>query len=229
MLFSLVISLVFSWIKYFKYSINFGLGELNYPIWNERDISNSRLMENPEASFSPIFDFYMIFNVISDLFNYLVFVFLCFLVDIGMLIKLRSTVNESIERIKSIGLSEKQMETKKSEMEVTMKKSIRMVVVNTSISFLFKLPFVFLPLVNAIANFYYKHIDHINHRHRNPAFDRFYTHLFETDFSSLIQDSTELLYLISISIQYFIYKKFDKKFKEGTISVPPSKNKSSQK
>ena len=223
-LFSLVISLVFSWIKYFKYSINFGLGELNYPIWNDRDISTYRLMKNPEASFPPIFDFYMIFNVISDLFNYLVFVVVCFLVDIGMLIRLRSTVNESIERIKSIGLSEKQIETKKSEMEETMNKSIRMVVVNTSIGFLFKLPLVFLPLVNAIANFYYK-----DSRQRNHAFDRFYTYLFETDFSSLIQDSTELLYLISISIQYFIYKKFDKKFKEGTISVPPSKNKNSQK
>ena len=122
----------FSWIKYFKYSINIGQGELNYPIWNERDIAT------PFAVLPPIMDFYMIFNVISDLFNYLVFVIVCFCVDLNMLVRLRSTVNESIERIKKIGSNEKQMEKKKSELEDTMNKSIQMVVLNTSIGLLFE-------------------------------------------------------------------------------------------
>ena len=103
-----------------------------------------------------------------------------------------------------------------------MKKSIRMVLLNTSIGLLFKLPLVFLPLVNTIANFYYKDK---SIRYRNLQFDSFYSHLFDVDFYPLIQDSTELLYLISVSIQYFIYRKFDKKFKEATLSPLPEKNK----
>ena len=210
-LFSLIISVAFSWIKYFKYSINFGHGELNYPIWNELDIST------PFSILPSILDFYLVFNVISDLLNYLVFVILCFCVDLNMLIRLRSTVKESIERIKSIGSNIKQMDKKKSELEDTMNKCIRMVIVNTSIGLLFKLPLVFLPLINTIAKFYYKDV---NKRYNNLVFDRFYTQLFEAGFYSLFQDFTELLYLISISIQFFIYKKFDKKIKEATISKP---------
>ena len=219
-LFSLVISLTFSWIKYFKYSINFSQGELNYPIWNERDISTLG------ADLPGILDFYMVFNVISDLLNYLVFVIVSFCVDLAMLVKLRSTVNESLERIKKMGSNDKQMEKKKSDLEETMKKSIRMVVLNTSIGLVFKLPLVFLPLVNTIAKFYYK--DH-NNRYRNLDFDHFYALLFESDFYVLIHDSTELLYLISVTIQFFIYKTFDKKFKEATFSPLPDKDKNCQK
>ena len=49
------------------------------------------------------------------------------------------------------------MEKKKIELEATiMKKSIRIVVLNTSIEVLFKLPLVVPPLVNTNAKFYYK-------------------------------------------------------------------------
>ena len=131
------------------------------------------------------------------------------------------------------GSNEKQMEKKKSELEDTMKKSIRMVIVNTSIGLMFKLPLVFLPLVNTIARFYYK--DYVykilggTRKNNYLAFDSFYTQLFETDSYILVQDLTELLYLISISIQFFIYKKFDKKFKEANFSPPSEKKKSPQK
>ena len=94
---SLLISLAFSWIKYFKYSINYGQEDLNFPIWNELDIST------PLVILPRIMDFYRIFNCISDLINYLVFVIICFLYDLKMLLKLKSTVRESIKRIKSMG------------------------------------------------------------------------------------------------------------------------------
>ena len=132
------------------------------------------------------------------------FVILSFVVDLSMLVRLRSTVNESIERIKKMASNEKQFEKKKCELEDTMKKSIQMVVLNTSIGLLFKLPLIFLPLINTIAKFYYKGNNMV--RYSNLGFDKFYTQLFEADFYRLIQDSTELLYLISVSIQYFIYK-----------------------
>ena len=125
-----------------------------------------------------------------------------------------------------MGSNEKQFEKKKSELEETMKRNIRMVILNTSIGLILKLPLVFLPLVNTIAKFYYKDF---NMRYKNLAFDHFYFQLFEADFYSLIQDFTELLFLISLSIQFFIYKKFDQKFKEATFYPPPVKNTNSQK
>ena len=111
-----------------------------------------------------------------------------FIVDISMLVKLRSTMDESIERIKSMGSNDKQFEKKKSEMDAAMKKSIRMVVVNTSIGLLLKLPLVFLPLINTIAKFYYNNSRSYNSgfgsesRYKKHAFDYFYTQLFNTDF-----------------------------------------------
>ena len=111
---SLLISLMFSWIKFFKYSINYGQDELNFPIWNELDIST------PFASLPFILHFYMIFNCISDLINYLVFVILCFLVDLKMLLKLKSTVGESIQRIKLMGINEMRINSKKRKVNSKM-------------------------------------------------------------------------------------------------------------
>ena len=65
-----------------------------------------------------------------------------------MLVKLRYTLNISLNRIKSMGLNEKQIE-KKNEMEVSMNKSIRIMILNTSIGLLFKLLMVFLPLIDS--------------------------------------------------------------------------------
>ena len=197
---------MFSWIKFFKYSINFGQDELDFPILNEFDIST------PTAILPLILDFYMIFNVISDLINYLVFVILCFLVDLKMLFKLKSTVRETLERIKSMGSNEKQIEKKKSDLANAVNKNVKMVLLNTSIGLLFKLPIVCLPLINTIAQFFYKDIES---RSKNPSFDRLY---------SLLQNVTELLFLISLTIQYFIYRKFDSKFKEVSNTKPAKKN-----
>ena len=41
--------------------------------------------------------------------------------------------------------------------------------------------------------------------------------LLDSNLYSLIQDISELFFLISILIQYLIYKKFDSKFKEVSI------------
>ena len=66
---SLFISCLFSWIKYFKYDVNYIYPYLSFPISNEINII---------GFFSNTFnDFYYIYNSISDLVNYLVFVLIC--------------------------------------------------------------------------------------------------------------------------------------------------------
>ncbi len=72
----LLISIIFSWEKYFKYELNFEQGESSYPMSNELDIFTFFVEK------SPILDFYFIFSAISDLFNYILFVLVCMTIDI---------------------------------------------------------------------------------------------------------------------------------------------------
>ena len=48
------------------------------------------------------------------------------------------------------------LETMKMEYEDAVNKVIKMVILNTTISLLFKLPIAFVPIVNVAAEFYYK-------------------------------------------------------------------------
>lgn len=71
----------------------------------------------------------MVFNVISDLIN--CFEIICF-VDLKMLFKLKSTVKQSIEKIKSMRSNGKQFEKRKSDLEDAVHKNVKMVVLNRS-------------------------------------------------------------------------------------------------
>ena len=83
-----------------------------------------------------------------------------------------------------------------------------MVVINTAIGILFKMPVSFIPVINVYAEFFYK--DYKN-RYIPSAFGRFYLYLFNNGFYGEITDLADFLFVISISIQPFIYKRFDKK------------------
>ena len=67
-----------------------------------------------------------------------------------------------------------------------------MFVLNSAIGILFKLPVSIIPIINVVAEFY-----------------------FNNGLNILIQHLSGLLYTLSLSIQMFIYKRFDKKFQTG--------------
>jgi hypothetical protein len=91
-----------------------------------------------------------------------------------------------------------------------MNKAFRMVVINTVIALLFKMPISFMPILNVYAEFYYKRFEM---RYIRPAFARFFTSIIFTGFNGLITDLADFLYILSISIQPLIYRHFDKKIK----------------
>lgn len=202
---TLFLSILFSWIKYFKYQINHGHQELNFPISNELDIFTIDIAK------SSFLDFYFIFNSISDFLNYVGFFILCVIIDVGMLVSLRKVLTEKAKKIQTLSAANSD---KTQIFDDIMNKNIKMVVLNTAIGLFFKLPLSFLPIVNAYAQFYYKDP---HFRYEKPSFDKFYSYLFESGFYSLIQVFSNLLYLISLSIQFFVYNKFDTKFKEAKI------------
>ena len=206
---SLFISCSLSWIKGFKYEVNYFFPFLNYPMSTEKDIS---IIDANRFN-----DAYFIINFICDLFNYVVFVIICVIIDICMVVQLRRTLEDKIK--KSESLNQKQADSKKAENENVVKKAIKMVVLNSVIGIFFKLPSSFIPLLNLIAEFYYK--DKM-YKNNHPDFGEFYTLLHETELYSFIQDISYFLYTLSLSIQIFIYIRFDKKFQTAFERIKKS-------
>ena len=128
-----------------------------------------------------------------------------------MVVQLRRTLEEKTKKSETMNQT-KQNDTKKAENDKAIKKAIKMVVLNSVIGIFFKLPASFIPLLNVVAEFYYKNkINKYNH----PDFGELYSMLLNTELYSLIQDISYFLYTLSLSIQIFIYIRFDKKFKTG--------------
>jgi hypothetical protein len=154
---------------------------------------------------------YFIYNSISDLMNYVVFVIICIIVDVLMLVRLKRTLEEKLKWYDKETNAVK-YEAKKKENENAIKKLIKMVVINTTIGVLVKLPSSFMSIVYMYAYFYY--LDYMN-QFISPLFGEFYSFLIDTGFFWLITDVYEFLFVFSISIQFFIYKRFDKNFQVG--------------
>ena len=196
-----IISCIFSWIKGFKYQVNYFYPYMNYPISNELYIV--------ETIMSPNFDnFFFIYNSISDLINYLVFVVICAIIDVSMVVQLRRVLVEKTN--KSESMNQKLNEAKKAENDEVLNTAIKMVVLNSLIGIFFKLPLVFIPIINTYAVFYYKDS---YYQYFHPYFGEFFILLYDSGAYYLIQDVSYLLYNISLSIQVFIYNRFDKKFR----------------
>ena len=130
-----------------------------------------------------------------------------------MIIQLRIIISEKMKKIKSLySNSKSKIESAKKENDDAINKAIRMVVINTAIGLLFKMPVSFIPVVNVYSEFYYKNF---NDRYTRPAFGRFYLYQFDNGFYSQIIDLADFLFIVSISIQPLVYKRFDKKIKSA--------------
>ncbi len=128
-----------------------------------------------------------------------------------MVVQLRQTLNEKSKK-SALMTQNKSNQNKKAENEEAVNKAIKMVVLNSAIGILFKLPVCIIPLLNVCAQFYYKSFEFRSH---HGSFSIFYSMLIDGGFYNLIQDMSHLLYTLSLSIQMFIYNRFDKKFRTG--------------
>ena len=224
-----LISSSLSWIKYFKYQVNYFEPNLNYPISNEFDIMFMvdniikfyKKYKNKFSSYLISYELYFIYNSISDLINYVIFVIICILIDVLMVVRMKRTLEEKLKWYdKETNLQK--YETKKKENENAVNKLIKMVVINTVLAVLSKLPNSFMSIVNLYAAFYYRYF---YNQFTAPVFGEFYSYLLDSGFYSLLIDIYEFLFVVSISIQFFIYMRFDKKFLEGYNMVLLTKKK----
>lgn len=205
-----LISISLSVVKAFKYKINYGKAEYNYPILFEIDLWAQLSWKN---------DAYMLATLISDFLNYIVFVFINLAVDVLMVVKLKRTLREKLLKFRSVSdiVNEKtgkdiKKVNKKQEYEDVVNKAIKMVVVTNLLSILFKFPMCINPVLNAIAEYYYKDANLMS---QHPGFRIFYENYSRSEFASLVQDAAHFLYYLSLSIQLFMFAVFDKKFKTG--------------
>jgi len=217
---SLFISCGLSVIKGFKYSINYEGDEKSFPIPNDNDIFNSYI-EKPA-----FLDAFFIINSISDILNYIVYVIICFIVDIYMIIKLRAVLEEKTKKSKTLKVSSTNSQKNQEESEEAISKAIKMVVINTAINLLFKIPISFLPILNTYAQFYRKNVMLLFEK---PIFKEFYVSIINSGFYAMIEDLSDFLYCFSISIQFFIYLRFDTKFINGFNLLFPKEKKESSK
>lgn len=205
-----IISVCLSIVKAFKYRINYDHSELNYPYLIESDLFENRGWTR---------DLYFGANLISDMFNYLFFVFVNISFDIVMLVQLRKTLYEKLDRfgdVSSTRRASKIKNKKQAEVNQAINNAIRMVIFNSAVNFLFKLPLVFIPLQNVIAAFYFKSSTYKNHL--DLRLDNYIKDLTASDMITLVTEWSEFLINLLISIQIFIYLKFDLKLKEAFLT-----------
>jgi len=87
-----------------------------------------------------------------------------------------------------------------------------MVVINTAVNILFKIPISVNPSLNLYLQFYWKNK---TLAFEKPGFKEFYMWLIYSGSFMMIEDFLDFMYCLSISIQFFIYRRFDTKFRNG--------------
>ena len=163
--------------------------------------------------------------MVSDVLNYLVFGLVSLGIDIYMLVRLRETLNEKLTRIKNMKQTNKEAnrnansnknakkeQSTEQNIKNSMNNAIRMVVINSLLNIGLKLPYCYASLINLTINISEKFYKNTKATQR---FQLFYCRLCRGFFISFMPEPGDFLFIILISIQLFIYIRFDLKIKAG--------------
>ena len=162
-------------------------------------------------------------NFTSDLLNHVVFLLINLAIDIGMIVKLRQTLNDMLEKAKKY-TTKAQQDSKQNENENVMNNAKSMIIWNTSLNLVFKLPAALYSL------FYLFYSSYILNENENLIFNYFYRNIcIDADFCNMFFKLSNFLYLLCISIQLFFYKHYDKKFSRSLDMILIDKKSNSLK
>ena len=198
--FSLFISIGFSVIKFFDYEINPGMPHTTYPV--SYDYLASKMHEGIHTSV-------YIVNIIMDLINHFVFLFINLAIDVGMIFKLRQTLKDQLEKSKEYN-TKVQQEKKKIENENVLHNARSMIILNNSLNFLLKLPSSFSSIYHLIYIYFLKNVRY------DTRFLQFFDNVCQdAHFCDMLFQLADSLFFIFISVQFFFYKHYDKKFAQS--------------
>ena len=198
-----IISIGLSIIKFFEYDINPGHPFESYPI--TYDDNNLTQFGNKDPTL-------YILNLISDLFNFFIFSIVNLVIDIGMIVKLRQTLNEKLEKSKEYA-TKAQQEKSRLENETALNKTRSMVIWNISLNIFLKLPATSFSIIHLYFIVFRSNLDNF---FKYPGFVNFFTRICINGYlCTVLSQFTNFLYLFYISIQLFFYKHYDKKFSQS--------------
>jgi len=214
---SLFISCGLSVIKGFKYTVNYDSLETSFPIPNQFDIFNP-VIDKPS-----FLEAFFIVNFTSDIFNYTVFVIICLIIHIFMVLKLRAVLEEKKKslvflNVLDLFINVNDFREQNRDSEKVISRGIKVIILYTVINFLFKIPSIFLPTVNLYAQFYNKKEIRL---YEKPEFKEFYMWLINSGFFVMFEDLLNLLFFFTISIQLFVYRRFDDFLFKGDCKNKP--------
>lgn len=197
------LSLVLSAVKFFRYMTN----EVNlFSSGNDTDNFPDKLISFADGNLRTFFSvrIFLIFNILCDLVNYFVFLFVNLGLDICMVLELKKTF---AEKAKKIELSEKQ----KRKHELAIKRAILMVVLNAILGLFLKFPL----LLNNFFEFYANEIDVKITSSTTKHFDEknsIYFYYIHLKGGEMFEVFVNFLYFVNISLSFFFFYKFDKNF-----------------
>lgn len=131
-----------------------------------------------------------------------------------MIVKLRQTLKEQMEKSKEL-YTKVQYEKKLNDNETALNNARSMIILNTSLNFLLKVP---SSLYSFIHIFYIYYWLNTSRNYINETFTKLY---YEVCINAYLCDMliqlTDFLYFLFISIQLFFYRHYDRKISESTI------------
>jgi hypothetical protein len=210
MTFSIFISIAFSVVKPLRYDINYDLEYNDFPI----NFSQNHMRFGWQIQIK--FILALIFDNLYDIVCNLLFVLANLIIDIVLIFKLRRVLIEKEEKSKCLDkLSQEKMKQESAE---SMRRVILMVILNSLIHFLSKIPLTITSLNDLRLQISRTYFDvsygtlRTYHWFTFPYSMRYFCALDKI--CLLFRKFGNFLYLISISINLFFLKKFDKNFQE---------------
>jgi hypothetical protein len=209
-IFLFLFSGLLSLVKSFQYQVNYHKDNFDYPIIIDPKNSGGLTLAKAVNT---------IFSFLHDFVNSFLFCILSLIIEAVIVKKLKKELNDKDERIASMTDSSTRQQNvtlsarirhrkKQNESTKVEQKAILMTSVNSFLNFTFRLPEMFIPVYFITETFY-----------SNSSWLQYlcgYLSICE-----ILNDMISLLFIISLSVNYFVYYYFNKKFKEAVYVTLP--------
>ena len=209
LIFSSILSFLFSIIKAFRFKINEFKPEETYPYVFFRN--EKYFLYSNKTSFVFLF----VFDAVYNFTNYVFFAFINLVFDLILLTRMRAVLKEKMDKFKNLQ-DQKLREKKQNESDEAMRKITMMVIFNTLVNFVLKIPISMTSLndLRLLITIPYKSLKN-NVQFGRQLFKFPYTMediCYLDEICWIFNNFGNFLFIISLTINIFFYLKFDKKF-----------------
>lgn len=211
MTFSIIISILLSLVKGFRFQLNTMLPTESFPMIFYRNIFVLATYKKT------IYCLLFVFDAIYDLSNYIIFNIINLTFDLILLCKIRSTLEEKKNKqAKNLAFNPELIEKKTNEINEVIQNVTRMIILNACINFVCKLPSSIS--LNDLRLLIATPFSQTEFERGQNLFKFLYmmSSFCFVDLACLVfQSFGNFLFMISLSLGFFFYYSFDKKFKSA--------------